>query len=95
MITQIDLRLYRSNGDYRYDSELAHGVSLSLPYISVNSVRYIYNIILDKDADLIIAYDKNDPRSISTSGIQFGLTFAMAKKEFRNQLLKKGLLCYI
>lgn len=95
MITKIDLRLYRSNGDYRYDSELAHGVSLMLPYMSVNSIRHVYNIILDKDAELIMAYNKQDPRSISASGIQFGLTFSMAKKEFRNQLLKKGLLCYI
>lgn len=95
MITPINLTLYRNNGDYRYDSELAHGISISMPNISVNSVRYVYNIILDKDADFIMAYDKQDPRSISARGIQFGLTFSMAKKEFRNQLLKKGLLCYI
>lgn len=82
MITQIDLHIYRCDSDHRFTEDKSSH-SISLPYISAGAIGYIYNIILDKDAELIMAYDKQDPRSIIRTGIDFGLSPVIVKHQVK------------
>jgi len=85
MITQIKFNINRTDRDGRCAGDPSLHV-MSLPSISVNLVHDIYHIILDRDADLIMAYDKQDPRSIINIGSQGVLTITTARKEFNRQL---------
>lgn len=64
-------------------------ISLGLPVISMNSIKYIYDIILDKQADYIFAYDKIHPIGITEGKILNGRRWHVAVERILEAKFKK------